>query len=860
MAHRAPSRGTDSGFSSDYMPTPEASPKQGFANLVDNIDFGDEQRGLLDELDKLREHGVDKYVELPQIVVVGDQSSGKSSVLEAISELPFPRSSIRCTRFATQIKLRHSPETSLRVGIIPDPKRSPQERARLAQFPSTFPPNTPFGDIMDAATRAIIPDNKASFCSKDIFSIEISGPSKPHLTIVDLPGLIQAANQHQSQQDVDSIKELAFDYMRNQRTIILAIVSAASDLELQPVLAREARQFDPTGARTLGIITKPDKTETPEREAQFLELARNENINFKLGWHVLRNRAPNEMNTSSQERKRTEQQFFKSTAWNQLGAEKLGIETLRTRLSRELIKHIIHEMPMVQAEIRAKLDDVRRQLDQLGERGSTPDEMRDELRDLMEKSQALTRSAMEGQYVDLYGPAFFHPTPQSPMEAVRKLRARLVIQNESFAAEMSSLGHLVEMSDEPAGAPGGPGFADSHHPRRMTRAEFVKRHVEPLLEASPGLELRMDKNPLLVYTLFRNYSQNWPEIATRHLEEVQAICNDFLQEIIDFAWPVDMRPRAWNHFVEDKMEARLSEAHKEAGKLYKDRTRAAKPYDPEHTAKVMDWLSKQQQANPTSTLLSEFAPNVFLQKMLVYYELTCKTFVSNVIVQVIERHLVDELDRIFNVMRLQEFDDETIMEIAAEDPSIRQLRTELKNTRRTLEAGERICRKYTARRDLSLDFTPATAKAEKKSSARPYNPNGNSAPKQTRKAVAASAPAEPRTSYEDARPSYQREPAPPSVQRTPSRATVDSSISNPGNSDSYMPPGYAPPSRSSNRQSYVPDGYRNGNGAEEYYEATPHVPPRPPPTIPPKQPEVTTPDGEGFKSRQAMRNLFAGRK
>merc|ERR1711881_454712 len=159
-----------------------------------------------------------------------------------------------------------------------------------------FPPNTAFGDIMDAATRAIIPDNKASFCSKDIFSIELSGPSKPHLTIVDLPGLIQAANQHQSQQDVDSIKELAFDYMKNQRTIILAIVSAASDLELQPVLAREARQFDPTGARTLGIITKPDKTETPEREAQFLELARNENINFKLGWHVLRNRAPNEMN------------------------------------------------------------------------------------------------------------------------------------------------------------------------------------------------------------------------------------------------------------------------------------------------------------------------------------------------------------------------------------------------------------------------------------------------------------------------------------------------------------------------------------------------------------------------------------
>ena len=106
------SRGTDSGFSSDFMPTPEASPKAGFANIVDNIDFGDEQRGLLDELDKLREHNVDKYVELPQIVVVGDQSSGKSSVLEAISELPFPRSSIVTV-------LLNPPMTLLSVKVFP---------------------------------------------------------------------------------------------------------------------------------------------------------------------------------------------------------------------------------------------------------------------------------------------------------------------------------------------------------------------------------------------------------------------------------------------------------------------------------------------------------------------------------------------------------------------------------------------------------------------------------------------------------------------------------------------------------------------------------------------------------------------
>jgi hypothetical protein len=212
-------------------------------------------------------------------------------------------------------------------------------------------------------------------------------------------------------------------------------------------------------------------------------------------------------------------------------------------------------------------------------------------------------------------------------------------------------------------------------------------------------------------------------------------------------------------------------------------------------------------------------------------------------------------------VRLQEFDDEVIMEIAAEDPSIRHLRADLKSQRRTLEAGERICRKYTARRDLSLDFAPATDK-KAKSSARPYNPSGNPAPRQRKPIVAATA-AEPRTSYEEAtsspRAAYQREPAPPSVQRTPSRATVDSTISNPGAGDQYMPPPGYNASRQNNRQSYVPTEYQNGGG--EYYEAPQQLPPRPPPTIPPKQPEApATPGDEGFKSRQAMRSLFAGRK
>jgi hypothetical protein len=62
-----------------------------------------DQRKLMDIVDKLRRTGLSGVVELPQLVVCGDQSSGKSSVLEAITEIPFPRKENLCTRFATEV-------------------------------------------------------------------------------------------------------------------------------------------------------------------------------------------------------------------------------------------------------------------------------------------------------------------------------------------------------------------------------------------------------------------------------------------------------------------------------------------------------------------------------------------------------------------------------------------------------------------------------------------------------------------------------------------------------------------------------------------------------------------------------------
>jgi GTPase SAR1 family protein len=93
---------------------------------------------LLERIDKLFACNAGEYVDLPQLVVVGDQSSGKSSVLEGLTGLPFPRDTGLCTRFATQITFRRSSEESIVASIIPAKSNSQERQERLRAW-STNP-------------------------------------------------------------------------------------------------------------------------------------------------------------------------------------------------------------------------------------------------------------------------------------------------------------------------------------------------------------------------------------------------------------------------------------------------------------------------------------------------------------------------------------------------------------------------------------------------------------------------------------------------------------------------------------------------------------------------------------------------
>lgn len=250
-------------------------------------------RKILDVVDNLRKAGLGSILQLPQIVVCGDQSSGKSSVLEAITGIPFPRKENLCTRSATQIVMRRARVESVSVKIIPDKLRTEHEREQLEKVALVLKDFNKLDELMEQAMEAMGlkasgKGNPRAF-SRDVLNIEISGPTRLPLTLVDLPGLIHSENKSQSKEDVEIIKAMVEDYIQEKRTIVLAVVSAKNDYANQIIL-KKARDLE-AAERTLGVITKPDTLSAgSENEKSWIELAQNKDVIFGLGWHVLRNR------------------------------------------------------------------------------------------------------------------------------------------------------------------------------------------------------------------------------------------------------------------------------------------------------------------------------------------------------------------------------------------------------------------------------------------------------------------------------------------------------------------------------------------------------------------------------------------
>jgi hypothetical protein len=246
--------------------------------------------------------------------------------------------------------------------------------------------------------------------------------------------------------DVELVQDVVKSYMKEPRSIILAVVSAKNDYANQIVL-KLARTADKTGMRMLGVITYPD-TLIPgsDSEHMYVSLAQNLDVEFRLGWHVLRNMGSETGAWSLSKRDGEERRFFMEGIWPTLPESILGIATLRERLSRPLLGQIAAGLPGLIEEIELKSTACLTQLQKLGLPRASIEKQRHYLLTLSQTFQSLSKAATDGTYSN-----DFFCEAKADIGYHKRIRGVVQNLNQSFAKIMTREGHhyaITDYSDE----------------------------------------------------------------------------------------------------------------------------------------------------------------------------------------------------------------------------------------------------------------------------------------------------------------------------------------------------------------------------------------------------------------------------
>ncbi|NWS14135.1 MX protein, partial [Pachyramphus minor] len=301
-------------------------------------------RPCIDLVDSLRALGIEKDLSLPAIAVIGDQSSGKSSVLEALSGVALPRGNGIVTRCPLELKLKRLPEGQAWQGricyrnVVMDlPNASEVDRAiRQAQ------------DVV-AGPRGSI--------SGELISLEVRSPDVPDLTLIDLPGIARVAVGDQPKDIGEQIKILLKRIIGCKETINLVVVPCNVDIATTEAL-KMAQEVDPSGERTLGILTKPDLVDRGTEES-IIRIMQNMVIPLKKGYMIVKCRGQQDIHNKVTLASAIQQErnFFASHRHFSVLMEegKATIPHLSVKLTNELVKHIIKTLPTLESQIRDTL-------------------------------------------------------------------------------------------------------------------------------------------------------------------------------------------------------------------------------------------------------------------------------------------------------------------------------------------------------------------------------------------------------------------------------------------------------------------------------------------------------------------------
>ncbi|KAJ7032332.1 P-loop containing nucleoside triphosphate hydrolase protein [Mycena alexandri] len=349
--------------------------------------YATQRKEMLALMSRLRSVGAQTELDLPRIAVIGNQSAGKSSLVEAISGIKVPRESGTCTRCPFECRMSSAPEWSCRISIrrefdntgkhlrevseeaFGDPIKDKDavelmlRRAQLVALDST----ADLAAVLKMDAEELKDKTQTGSFSKNVVCIDLEGPELTDLQFVDLPGIIQNAKPEM----VRLVEEMVVENIRGNCLILVAI-PMTDDIENQKAMSL-AREQDPNGNRTIGVLTKPDLVSAGSTKSRALWLDVIERRRHKLLHGYYCTRQPDEeeraRGVTVSEAREAERDFFAAAPGWSTSAEqdRFGTDKLISTLSTLLIQNIVEKLPAILQTASTHLEQCRAALASLPE-------------------------------------------------------------------------------------------------------------------------------------------------------------------------------------------------------------------------------------------------------------------------------------------------------------------------------------------------------------------------------------------------------------------------------------------------------------------------------------------------------------
>lgn len=302
-------------------------------------------------------------IKFPQIVVVGTQSSGKSSILNRLLCMDLlPTGEEMITRTPLQLTLIQSEENHHAIFL---------ETNKKIELTMPIPKKEEIDKIREEIKRQTIEfaGDQKNLSKRPIY-LRVSTPFVPNLELVDLPGLTMIACEDRGQPaDIkEQIREIVTEYIINPQTIILCVMKARVDLETDMALDL-VKSIDKEGQRTMGILTKVDLMNYNTDISNYLEQNTSQSLLLNYGYYALKNRSLvekdkiNVLMAAEQENK-----FFQSHEIyrNKKFSSLLGIGNVGRTISNILLGELRKKIPRIKNTIQRKLNTINIDLQQIG--------------------------------------------------------------------------------------------------------------------------------------------------------------------------------------------------------------------------------------------------------------------------------------------------------------------------------------------------------------------------------------------------------------------------------------------------------------------------------------------------------------